>query len=408
MFTPTQDISTLADQVFSGISEHLHGKEYHIELGERVEDLPEDARILLTDKVKSHLKEMAIKEASDIDMGGAGCDGRVWYRIHGKKTPDTTERLYTKQETDLLLHNLLIPSQRGHLIEMGNLDFSYQLELEDQIPERFRADMYMELDHLALNMRRIDQTIRPFHTLDLHPEAAKILSLNYMKFGLNLITGITGSGKSSTLDSIIDAHNQSTPAHIIIIASPVELIHRPKRCIVRHREVGRDTTGFKQGAVESMRQDPDIIMIGELRDPETIMTALELTDSGHKTFSTLHTSSAMESVDRIIGEVPPGDKERVRNRLADVLSCVMSQKLVPDVNGKRVMAKELLIATSAARAAIRNNNISELYQMITEGASKGMITLEQDLKRLVDQRRIKPEIAINYSNNKKRMKELLR
>lgn len=408
MFTPTQDISSITEQVFSGISDHLYGKEYHIEIGKAVDELPDESRQLLGDEVRNHLKQMAEKEASDIDMGGSGCDGRVWYRIHGKKAPDTDYRLYTKQESDLLLHNLLFASQRHHLIEHGNLDFSFQLESEEDLPQRFRADMYMELDHLALNMRRIDQTIRSFNSLELNTEVAKVLSLSYMKFGLNLVTGITGSGKSSTLDSIIDAHNNSVPAHIVIIASPVELIHKPKRCIIRHREVGRDTTGFKQGAIESMRQDPDIIVIGELRDPETIMTALELTDSGHKTFSTLHTSSAMESIDRMVGEVPPGDKERVRNRLADVLSSVLSQKLVPDVNGKRVMAKEVLVATPSVRAAIRNNNIGEIYQMITEGSAKGMVTLEQDLKRLVDERRIKPEIAINYSNNKKRIKELLR
>lgn len=408
MYTPAKDISTVAEDVFSGVPEHLHGKAYHEKLGEQIEALPEEVRTMLSEELRQHLWNMVDQEASDIDLGSAGCDGRVWYRIHGKKKPTTQERVYTYRETDMLLHNLLYENQREHLIKDGNLDFSYQLQDEEEKIQRFRADMYMDLEHLALNMRRIDQEIRPFNSLELHPEAAKVLSLNYMKFGMNLITGITGSGKSSTLDSIIDAHNQSVPAHIVIIASPVELVHKPKRCIIRHREVGRDVPGFKQGAVQSMRQDPDIIMVGELRDPETIMTCLELTDSGHKTFSTLHTSSAMESIDRIIGEVPPGDKERVRNRLADVLSCVMSQKLVPDVNGRRVMAKEVLVVTPSVRAAIRNNNIGEIYQMINEGAAKGMVTLEQDLKRLVDERRIKAETAVAYSNNKKRIKELLR
>jgi twitching motility protein PilT len=148
-------------------------------------------------------------------------------------------------------------------------------------------------------------------------------------------------------------------------------------------------------------------MIGELRDPETIMTALEITDSGHKTFSTLHTASATESIDRIIGEVDPEEQDRVRNRLADVLTCVISQKLVPTIDGKRTIAKEILLNTPSIKAAIRNNNTSEIYQMLMEGAAVGMNTLEQDLKRLIDERVISVEEAYNYANNKKRMKDLI-
>ncbi|HKJ69963.1 MAG TPA: type IV pilus twitching motility protein PilT, partial [bacterium] len=272
---------------------------------------------------------------------------------------------------------------------------------------RFRADMYFDMEHLALNMRKIEHEIRPFTGLNLHPEVAKALSLKYLKYGLTLVTGITGSGKSSTLDTIIDANNQTTDAHIVIIASPVELLHTPKKSIVRHREVGRDVVSFKAGTIEALRQDPDIIVIGELRDPETIMTALEVTDSGHKTFSTLHTASAVESLDRIIGEVPPIEQERVRNRLADVLTCVVSQKLIPSLDGKRVLAKEILLSTPAVKAAIRNNNTGEIYQMIHEGSSQGMQTLEQELARLYKQEKIALEEAIGSANNKKRLKDLV-
>jgi twitching motility protein PilT len=193
----------------------------------------------------------------------------------------------------------------------------------------------------------------------------------------------------------------------VIIASPIEMVHKPIKCIVRHREVGRDTQSFKSGAIESLRQDPDIIMIGELRDPETITTALEITDSGHKTFSTLHTASAVESIDRIIGEVSTHEQERVRNRLADTLTCVISQKLVPTIDGKRTLAKEVLLTTSSVKAAIRNNNTGEIYQMIMEGSGFGMHTLEQDLKRLYKEGVISMEEAYNYANNKKRFKDLV-
>jgi twitching motility protein PilT len=256
-------------------------------------------------------------------------------------------------------------------------------------------------------MRKIDNEIRPFNGLNLHQEIAKALSLKYLKYGLTLVTGITGSGKSSTLDTILDANNLTSDAHIVIIASPIELVHQPKRSIVRHREVGRDVMSFKEGAVQALRQDPDIIVIGELRDPDTIMTALEITDSGHKTFGTLHTASAVESLDRIIGEVPPEEQERVRNRLADVLTCVISQKLVPTLDGRRTLAKEVLLTTSAVRAAIRNNNTGEIYQMIYEGSAMGMHTMEQDLTRLYYEEKISKEEAIGNANNKKRLKELL-
>jgi twitching motility protein PilT len=225
--------------------------------------------------------------------------------------------------------------------------------------------------------------------------------------GLTLVTGITGSGQSTTLDSIIDANNHTVDAHIVIIASPVEYVHKPDRCIIRHREVGRDVLSFKDGAVQALRQDPDMIVIGEMRDPDTIMTALEITDSGHKVFSTLHTASAVETIDRIIGEVPPIEQERVRLRLADTLTCVMSQKLIPSLDGKLALAKEVMVMTPSVRAAIKNNNTGEIYQMMAESADVGMVTLEQDLKRLYTQKRVSLDNAIVNANNKRRFQQIM-
>jgi twitching motility protein PilT len=273
--------------------------------------------------------------------------------------------------------------------------------------KRFRADAYFDLDQLALNMRAINNVVRPYKELELHPNVTKVLSLAHTKEGLCIITGITGSGKSSTLDSIIDANNHSVEGHVVVIASPVEYVHKSDKCIIRHREVGRDVLSFKDGAVQALRQDPDIIMIGELRDPETILTALEITDSGHKVFSTLHTAAAVESIDRIIGETPPIEQDRVRNRLADLLRCVISQKLIPSLDGKRILAKEIMLGTPSVRAAIKNNNTSEIYQMISEGTELGMMSMEQDLKRLYLQKKISLENAMNYANNKRRLQQLL-
>ena len=401
-----QEVKEFVQPLAGQLGSMQEGVEYHQAIGEILERLPDPTRIAMRNIIENYLIYMDDNEASDIDLGGPGCRGTIWYRVHGVKSPVEADGTLTLVESDFLLHNLLTESQRREMIEEKNIDFSYSIEHEDGKNQRFRADLYFDMHHLALNMRKIENEIRPFKGLELHPEVAKKLSLSYQKYGLTLVTGITGSGKSTTLDSIIDANNRTVDSHIVVIASPVELIHKPIRSVVRHREVGRDVDSFKQGAIQALRQDPDIIVIGELRDPDTIMTALEITDSGHKTFGTLHTSSAMESIDRILGEVPVNEQERIRNRLADVLTCVISQKLVPTLDGRRVLAKEVLVVTSSVKAAIRNNNISEIYQMLMEGSGKGMNTMEQDLLRLYEMGRISKEEAENNANNKKRMAQL--
>lgn len=403
----TKDIKKLTEPVISKIPRSSRGIDRHIKLGEVVETLSDDHREDLGRILEGYLKRMLKNEASDIDIGGPGCNGRVWYRIFGDKRPAKDPENLSLNETDVLLHNVILPTQRAKLLEQKNLDFSYSIPLTENKNQRFRADMYFDLEHLALNMRKIDNTIRPFKSLGVKTEVAKALSLKYFKYGLTLITGITGSGKSSTLDTIIDANNRTVDSHIVIIASPVELIHAPVKSVVRHREVGRDVESFKDGAIQALRQDPDIIVIGELRDPETIMTALEITDSGHKTFGTLHTSSAMESIERILGEVPTEEQNRVRTRLADVLTCVISQKLIPSLDGKRVLAKEVLLVNNSVKAAIRNNNVGEIYQMLMEGSDKGMNTMEQDLKRLYTEGVISKEEAVNNANNKTKILQLL-
>lgn len=352
------------------------------------------------------LLRMQKLNASDIDVGGYGTSAQVWYRVYGDKKPDGELPKFTVDETSLLIQSVLVERQRLFLYENRNLDFSYTI-VQEGLMNRYRADAYFDLDQLALNMRAISTTVRPYKNLEFHANVTKALSLSHSSQGLNLVTGITGSGKSSTLDSIIDANNHSVDAHIVIISSPIEYVHKPDRCIIRHREVGRDVLSFKEGAVQALRQDPDIIVIGEMRDPETILTALEITDSGHKVFSTLHTASAVETIDRVIGEVPPIEQERVRLRLADTLSCVLSQKLIPTLDGKQTLAKEIMLMIPSVRAAIKNNNTGEIYQMMAESSDFGMITLEQDLKRLYLQKRISLETAMVNANNKRRLQQIL-
>ena len=373
-----------------------------------VASIPAEEQIILRNFINKMLRQMIERDASDIEIGGHGNETYIWMRIHGKKERAKELPQFSVDESAVIIANLCNSNQKEYLLVHRNLDFSYTFFYEKRkINVRFRADAYFDLDTLALNMRLINLTVRPLSSLEFHPLALRSLSHNYIKFGLTLITGITGSGKSTTLDSIIDYHNKFDPAHIIIIAAPVEYVHTSNISLVKHREVGRDVLSFKEGIVQALRQDPDIIVVGEMRDPDTIMAALEVTDTGHKVFSTLHTSSAVESLDRIIAEVDPKEQERVRNRLADVLISVVSQKLVPTLDGKRTLAKEVLIVNPSVKAAIKNNNIGEIYMMINQGGQQGMLTMEQDLKRLYMQKRISLDTAIAYANNKIRIKQML-
>ncbi|MCX6169092.1 MAG: PilT/PilU family type 4a pilus ATPase [Ignavibacteriales bacterium] len=376
---------------------------------EHINELQVEHKMQLLNLINNILGTMIDRQASDIEIGGYGAQNFVWMRIFGKKERASDLPQFSEDEASTLIIALLNKTQCEMLLSERNLDFSYSFKYDKvQAVVRFRADAYFDLDSVALNMRYIQARIRPIESLDFHPFAIKMMSHNYIKFGLSLITGITGSGKSATLDAIIDYHNDSDPCHIVVIASPVEFVHKSRVSIIKHREVGRDVISFKEGVIQSLRQDPDIIVIGEMRDPETILSALEVTDTGHKVFSTLHTSSATESIDRIVAEIHPNEQERVRNRLADVLISVVSQKLVPSLDGKRVLAKEVLIVTPSVKAAIKNNNTSEIYMMINQGAPQGMITMEQDLLRLYAERKISKENAVSYANNKTRILQLMK
>jgi twitching motility protein PilT len=390
------------------IPESIFGPDRVIFILENADKLKENEKITLRKFYNRLLVNMLEKDASDIEIGGHGNVGYIWMRIYGKKERVKEITQFTPDESALVIINLLNSNQREHLAKKRNLDFSYTFFYERRnVNVRFRSDAYFDLDTLTMNMRAINQTVRPLASLDFHPNIVRALSHSYIKFGLSLITGITGSGKSTTLDSIVDHHNKVDPCHIIIIAAPIEYVHTSSVSLIKHREVGRDVASFKEGIVQALRQDPDIVIVGEMRDPETIMAALEITDTGHKVFSTLHTSSAVESIDRIIAECDPVEQERVRNRLADVLISVVSQKLVPSLDGRRVLAKEVLLVTPSVKAAIKNNNTSEIYMMINQGGAQGMITMEQDLKRLYLAKKISLETAITYANNKTRIQQIL-
>lgn len=405
---PYSNLKKILASILSQLPEVINKADRITQVVDNIEKINPKYRIEMRNVLNKLLISMIEREASDIEIGGFGTDNFIWLRVFGQKERVKEFPQLTSDEATILICNLLNTDQLKYLVENKNLDFSYTFYYERKKREaRFRACAYYDIDTLAMNMRAINTFTRPIESLGFHPNALKIMNLQYQKFGLTLITGITGSGKSTTLDSIIDYHNNNDPAHIVIIASPIEYVHRSNTAIIRHREVGRDVVSFKDGVIQSLRQDPDIIVIGEMRDPETIMAALEVTDTGHKVFSTLHTSSAVESIDRIVAEVHPNEQERVRNRLADVLISVVSQKLVPSIDGRLVLAKEVLVVNSNVRAAIKNNNTSEIYMMINQSSSSGMITMEQDLKRLYLSKTISLENVMAYANHKKRMQQIL-
>ena len=359
--------------------------------------------------LKKLLNNMIAKDASDLDFGGPRAKSKIWYRIYGDKNPDPNVGDLNEDDAIIVALSVLSTDQKKNLIANKNLDFALSMKLDETETDfRFRGNIFFERNFLAVNLRVIKQKLYTMAGLGIPAPIVKRLDLQHEKSGLCLLTGITGSGKSTTLDAVVDMNNHNNNAHIIVIGNPIEYIHTSDRSIVTHREVGADVESFQRGTIESLRQDPDIIVVGEMRDAKTISTVLEVTDSGHKVFSTLHTSSTIDSIHRIIAEFPPDEQERVRYRLADVLKVVISQKLVPDKKNKLTLAKEILSVDHSVQAAIRNGNITELYQMLTEGKSQGMFTMQQDLYRLFKAGVITMETAMNYCNNKKVMTNLLK
>jgi len=356
--------------------------------------------------MRTWLLKMIEFNASDLDIGGVGSRQMIWSRIYGVKKPCPEFGVFAPWETNLIILSWLTPLQKQRLYQDLSIDFSVGIK-GGELTTRYRGTVYFENNYLSANFRRINSTVFSMNYLGMPKPIIERMNLNYEKTGLILITGITGSGKSTTLDAIIDMNNRDNPAHIVIIGHPIEFIHDSKMALVKHREVGVDVLSFRHGAVESLRQDPDIIIVGEMRDSATIATVLEITDSGHKVFTTLHTSSAIDSIHRIIAEFPAEEQDRIRNRLADVLKVSISQKLVPSVDNKLILAKEILSVDSSVRAAIRNKNISEIYQMMIEGRKYGMMTMEQDLLELYKRGFITTKTAINFANNKKRIMQLL-
>jgi len=396
------------EELDSSIHEYLFGIKRILRINQIIEE-HEEWQIQSMEEIRKLVFDMIELEASDMDIGGLRSLGKIWYRVYGDKEPPKELPTYSDNEATAMILSLLSDEQKEKLFKERNIDFTLVVSLGEMKTEyRLRGDVYFERNTLAATFRMIRKSLFPLEALDFPAPIIKRLNLKYEKTGLILITGITGSGKSSTLDTIIDMNNHDNKGHIIIIGNPIEYIHTSDKSLITHREVGEDVLDFASGTMQSLRQDPDIIVVGEMRHPKTVSTVLDVTDSGHKVFTTLHTSSAAESIYRIIAMFPPTEQDSIRFRLAETLKLVISQKLVPNRTGSLTLAKEILSVNYSVQAALRNNNITELFQMMTEGSKQGMYTMQQNLLFLVKKGEITPEVAMNYSNNKKVMMQLLK
>ncbi|GBF73381.1 twitching motility protein PilT [Paenibacillus sp. 598K] len=321
--------------------------------------------------------------ASDIHLT---VDSPVMLRVDGKLSA-LGDAALTAADTADCARQLLTGEQYQTLLTRGEIDLSYSLEGVS----RFRVNAYKRKGCVSLAIRLIPSRIPVLEELGLPAVAEQFAT---RRQGLVLVTGPTGSGKSTTLAAIIDYINRHRSDHIITLEDPIEFEHRHKRCIVNQREVGADTESFASGLRAALRQDPEVILVGEMRDLETISTAITAAETGHLVFGTLHTADAPQTIDRIIDVFPPQSQQQVRIQLAAVLLGVMAQRLLPAADGRgRVAAIESLVNTPAVANLIRSEKVHQIRSVMQTGRAQGMTTMDNALRELLQQGRITPAEA---------------
>ncbi|MDQ6736544.1 MAG: type IV pilus twitching motility protein PilT, partial [Gemmatimonadota bacterium] len=308
--------------------------------------------------LRALLEEMIERGASDLHVV---CNTRPKLRIHGDITDSRYPLALTPKETLQLAYSVLTDQQKKRFEIEDELDFSFGLASL----ARFRGNVFKQRGSVSIVFRQIPFTVRTFDELKLPPAVARMAE---RPRGLVLVTGPTGSGKSTTLAAMIDRINRERRGHIITVEDPIEFIHRHQGCIVNQREVGTDTKSFATALKYALREDPDVILIGEMRDLETIQAALTIAETGHLAFATLHTNSAAEAINRIIDVFPSHQQPQVRAQLAFVLEGIVSQTLVQKVGGKsRLMAAEVLVMNQAVRSLIRDDKVHQIYSTMQSG-----------------------------------------
>ncbi len=348
-------------------------------------------------EIEDLLKEMIRLGASDLHIT---VGSPPQFRIDGKLTKMECPAL-TEDDTRRLCFSILSEKQIQKFEEKLELDFSFG------IPglSRFRGNIYRQRGAVAGAFRTIPFEVADFRSLGLPPV---LNNLAEKPRGMILVTGPTGSGKSTTLASIIDKINRERSAHIVTIEDPIEFLHTHKQSLVNQREIGTDTESFGEALKHILRQDPDIVLIGEMRDLETIQAALNIAETGHLTLGTLHTNNCVQTINRIIDVFPENQQQQVRTQLSFVLEGVISQQLIPKISGGRVLAVEIMIPTAGIRNLIREGKIHQIYAQMQMGqAQLGMQTMNQDLLRLYLSNQITREDVLNYATDTDEMQKML-
>ena len=323
--------------------------------------------------LRALLEEMIEKDASDLHLVAGE---RPKLRVDGDITNASSEEVLTPKDTLSLAYSVLTENQKKRFETENELDFSFGI----QNLARFRGNCFKQRGCVSVVIRQIPFTVKTFDDLGL---PAVVAQLADRPRGLVLVTGPTGSGKSTTLAAMIDKINKELKGHIITVEDPIEFIHRHQSCIVNQREVGTDTNSFQAALKYALRQDPDVVLVGEMRDLETIQAALTIAETGHLAFATLHTNSAAESINRIIDVFPSHQQSQVRAQLAFVLEGVLTQTLLQRAKGRgRVMAAEIMICTPAIRALIRDDKVHQIESSMQAGKKYGMQTLNDALYQL--------------------------
>jgi twitching motility protein PilT len=344
----------------------------------------------MTVNLRALLEEMIEKEASDLHITAGE---RPKLRVDGDITDSSVPEVLNAKDTLQLAYSVLTENQKKRFETEDELDFSFGI----QNLARFRGNVFKQRGCVAMVIRMIPFNVRTFQELGLPPIIAKLAE---RPRGLILVTGPTGSGKSTTLAAIIDKINKERKGHIITVEDPIEFIHRHQGCIVNQREVGTDTKNFATALKYALREDPDVILVGEMRDLETIAAALTIAETGHLALATLHTNSAAESINRIIDVFPHNQQSQVRAQLAFVLEGVITQTLLPKSKGRgRAMAAEIMVATPAIRALIRDEKIHQIYSAMQSGKKFGMQTMNDALYQLYVAREVNDDECLRVSGD---------
>src|ERR1700704_2640858 len=323
-------------------------------------------------------------------------------RVHGELQPLEGYRILTSADTKQLAYSVLTDAQKHRFEENLELDFSFGVKGLS----RFRANLFNQRGAVGAVFRAIPYEIKPFEHLGL-PEVVK--KLCDKPRGLILVTGPTGSGKSTTLAAMVDKINRDRHEHILTIEDPIEFLHNHKSCLVNQREVNADTHGFANALRTALRQDPDVVLVGEMRDLETIESALRIAETGHLTLATLHTNSAASTINRIIDVFPSDQQSQIRAQLSLVLEGILCQSLLPKASGAgRAMAMEIMVPNATIKNLIREDKVHQIYSMMQTGQDKhGMQTFNQALASLYHKRSITLDTALQRSSNVDELKELI-